>query len=41
LIVNAFEQAETAYIGFVQRVVIRIVAGHDSTGDFAILLRKE
>jgi len=41
VIVNALEQAETAYIRFVQRIVIRVVAGHDSTGDFAVFSREE
>ena len=41
LIFDALEQAETAYIRFVQRIIIRIVAGHDSAGDLAVLSREE
>ena len=40
-IIDALKQTKTTDVGLVQRIVIRIVAGHDSTGDFAVLARKE
>ena len=40
-IIAGLKQTEAADVGLVQRIVIRVIAGHDSTEDFAVFPREE